>query len=147
MTVPVPAGIEDGQTIRMAVGNKEVFITFRVEKSKYFRRDGSDIHTDAEVSLSQAVLGGTIRIEGIYEDHTIQIQPGTSSHTKIRLSGKGLKKVNSVTYGDHYVHIKIITPRKLSDKQLALLQAYAELETDTPGSVYGITHKSDGKNK
>ncbi|XP_076171793.1 dnaJ homolog l(2)tid, mitochondrial isoform X2 [Ptiloglossa arizonensis] len=144
VTVPVPAGIEDGQTIRMAVGNKEVFITFRVEKSKYFRRDGSDIHTDAEVSLSQAVLGGTIRIEGIYEDHTIQIQPGTSSHTKIRLSGKGLKKVNSVTYGDHYVHIKIITPRKLSDKQLALLQAYAELETDTPGSVYGITHKSDG---
>lgn len=70
MTVPVPAGVEDGQTIRMAVGNKEVFITFRVEKSKYFRRDGPDIHTDAEISLAQAVLGGTIRIEGVYEDRS-----------------------------------------------------------------------------
>ncbi|XP_054010784.1 protein tumorous imaginal discs, mitochondrial [Hylaeus anthracinus] len=144
VTVPVPAGVEDGQTIRMAVGNKEVFITFRVEKSKYFRRDGPDIHTDAEISLSQAVLGGTIRIEGVYEDHTIQIQPGTSSHTRIRLNSKGLKKVNGMGYGDHYVHIKIKVPTSLSDKQLALLQTYAELETDTPGSIHGITYKTDG---
>lgn len=57
----------------MPVGNKEIFITFRVEKSDYFRRDGSDVHTDAEISLSQAVLGGTIRIQGIYEDHTVQV--------------------------------------------------------------------------
>ncbi|XP_012346790.1 protein tumorous imaginal discs, mitochondrial isoform X2 [Apis florea] len=144
VVVPVPAGVEDGQTIRMAVGNKEVFITFRVEKSKYFRRDGPDIHTDAQISLSQAVLGGTIRIEGVYEDHTIQIRPGTSSHTKIRLSGKGMKKVNGVGYGDHYVQIKIVVPTKLNDKQLALLQAYAELEDDTPGSIHGITYKTDG---
>lgn len=66
-------GVEDGQTVRMPVGNKEIFITFRVDKSDYFRRDGPDLHTDAEISLSQAVLGGTVRIEGIYEDHTIQV--------------------------------------------------------------------------
>ncbi|KAG7207123.1 hypothetical protein KM043_000998 [Ampulex compressa] len=144
VTVPVPAGIEDGQTIRLAVGNKEVFVTFRVEKSRYFRRDGPDIHTDATVSLAQAVLGGTIRIEGVYEDHTVQILPGTSSHTKIRLGGKGLKKVNGVGYGDHYVQIKITVPPKLTEKQMVLLQAYAELEQDTPGSIYGITYKTDG---
>lgn len=57
----------------MPIGNKEIFITFRVDKSDYFRRDGPDLHTDAEISLSQAVLGGTIRVEGIYEDHTIQV--------------------------------------------------------------------------
>ncbi|XP_043592772.1 protein tumorous imaginal discs, mitochondrial-like isoform X1 [Bombus pyrosoma] len=144
VTVPVPAGVEDGQTIRMAVGNKEVFITFRVEKSKYFRRDGADIHTDAQISLSQAVLGGTIRIEGVYEDHTIQIRPGTSSHTKIRLNNKGMKKVNGTGHGDHYVQIKIVVPTKLTDKQLALLQAYAELEDDTPGTIHSITYKTDG---
>ncbi|KAK7868850.1 hypothetical protein R5R35_014178 [Gryllus longicercus] len=144
VTVPVPAGVEDSQTVRMPVGNKEIFITFRVEKSDYFRRDGADIHTEAEISLSQAVLGGTIRVQGIYEDQTIQIVPGTSSHTRIRLSGKGMKRVNQYGYGDHYVHVKIRTPSKLSEKQKALLLAYAELEEDTPGTVRGIAFKKDG---
>lgn len=73
VTVPVPAGIEDGQTVRMSVGNKEIFVTFRVEKSNYFRRDGADVHTDADISVSQALLGGSVRIQGIYEDHVIQV--------------------------------------------------------------------------
>jgi len=145
VVVRVPPGVEDGQTVRMPVGNKELFITFRVDKSDYFRRDGPDVHTDAEVSLAQAVLGGTIRIQGIYEDHTVQIAPGTSSHTRIRLSEKGLKKVNTTSqYGDHYVHIKVKIPKKLNDKQRALMLAYAELEEDTPGIIRGITYKKDG---
>ncbi|XP_058793790.1 protein tumorous imaginal discs, mitochondrial-like isoform X2 [Phymastichus coffea] len=144
VTVPVPAGVEDGQTVRMAVGNKEIFITFRVEKSKYFRRDGPDIHTDADISISQALLGGTTRIEGVYETLTIQIRPGTSSHTLVRMNGKGMKKVNTNGYGDHYVHIKIKVPVNLNNKQRALIQAYAELEDDTPGTIQGITTKTDG---
>lgn len=144
VTVPVPAGVEDGQTVRMSVGNKELFITFNVEKSRYFRRDGADIHTDANISLSQAILGGTIRVQGVYEDQTIQVTPGTSSHTRICLRGKGLKRVNSYGTGDHYVHLKIQIPTKLSNKQKALIQAYAELEEDTPGQIMGVTFKTDG---
>lgn len=67
-------GIEDGQTVRMPLGKKELFVTFRVEKSDYFRRDGADVHTEAEISVSQAVLGGTIRIQGLYEDQTLQVK-------------------------------------------------------------------------
>ncbi|XP_063700716.1 protein tumorous imaginal discs, mitochondrial-like isoform X2 [Culicoides brevitarsis] len=144
ITVPVPAGVEDGQTVRMAVGSKEIFITFRVEKSNYFRREGADIHTDAIVSLSQAILGGTIRVQGVYEDQTIQVMPGTSSHTTICLTNKGLKRVNSYGNGNHYVHLKIQVPKKLSAKQKALIQAYAELEEDTPGQILGVTQKTDG---
>ncbi|KAF7994854.1 hypothetical protein HCN44_004326 [Aphidius gifuensis] len=142
--VPVPAGVEDGQTIRIAVGNKEVFVTFRVEKSRYFKRDGADIHTDAEISLAQAALGGTIRVKGVYEDHTVVIKPGTASHNKIRLNGKGMKKVNTIGHGDHYVNIKITVPTYLTDKQKALLMAYAELEKNTPGTIDGVTTKTDG---
>ncbi|XP_053664104.1 protein tumorous imaginal discs, mitochondrial [Anopheles marshallii] len=145
ITVPVPAGIEDGQTVRMNVGSKEIFITFRVEKSRYFRRDGADVHTDANISLSQAILGGTIRVQGVYEDQTIQITPGTSSHTRITLTGKGLKRVNSYGSGNHYVHLKIQIPTRLTPKQKALIQAYAELEDDTPGQIMGVTFKTDGK--
>ena len=52
-------------------------MTVRVEASDYFRRDGNDVHTDADISLSQAILGGVIRVQGLYEDLNIRIQPGT----------------------------------------------------------------------
>jgi len=74
-----------------------------------------------------------------------QIAPGTASHAKIRLTGQGIKKINSGQKGDHYVHIKIAIPKDLTTEQRALVQAYAELEADTPGFVYGITRKNDGK--
>ncbi|BES98890.1 tumorous imaginal discs [Nesidiocoris tenuis] len=138
VTVPVPAGVEDGQTVRMAVNGKELFITFQVEKSDYFRRDESDVHTDAQISLSQAVLGGTIKIQGVYEDHFIQITAGTSSHTRIRLAGKGIKRPASHGSGDHYVHVKIAVPKRLSAKQKEAIMAFAELEEDTPGTIHGV---------
>uniref|UniRef100_A0A023FLF6 DnaJ homolog l(2)tid, mitochondrial n=1 Tax=Amblyomma cajennense TaxID=34607 RepID=A0A023FLF6_AMBCJ len=140
VTVPVPAGVEDGQTVRMQVGKKELFVTFKVARSDYFRRDGADIHTDAGITLSQAVLGGTVRVQGLYDDIMLKIPMGTSSHTKIRLANKGVKRLNSSGYGDHYIHIKIRIPQHLNEKQKALIQAYAELEADTPGTVDGIVN-------
>ena len=74
-----------------------------------------------------------------------QIAPNTSSHTRIRLSGKGLKKVGTVGAGDHYVHIKVAIPKRLSEKQKAIIKAYAELEENTPGTILGMTSKKDGK--
>lgn len=56
-----------------------------------------------------------------------------------------MKKVDGYGHGDHYVTFKIIVPKKLNDKQKALMQAYAELETDTPGTIFGVTSKTDGK--
>ena len=138
------AGVEDGQTVRMQVGQKEVFITFRVERSDYFRREGADIHTDAFISIAQAALGGSVRLQGIYEDLTVEIPAGTASHTRIRLSNKGLRKVNSYGHGDHYVHVHVKVPIRLSPKQKALILAYAELEEETPGTVNGITYTKDG---
>lgn len=142
--VPVPAGIEDGQTVRMAVGNKEIYITFNVAPSDYFRRTGADVHTDAKISLAQAALGGAIRLQGVYEDLTIQIPTATSSHTRMRMAGKGIKKVSGYGYGDHYIHIRVDPPKSLTEKQRALLHAYAETESGTPGTVNGLTYTKQG---
>ncbi|XP_037070451.1 protein tumorous imaginal discs, mitochondrial-like isoform X2 [Pollicipes pollicipes] len=144
ISVPVPAGVEDGQTVRMQVGGKELFITFRVSRSDYFRRDGADVHTDCWVSLTQAVLGGASRVQGIYEDLTVRIPAGTSSHTRVRINGKGIRRVNAHGYGDHYVHIKIKVPERLDERQRALFTALAELESGGSGSVDGFTHDKDG---
>ena len=142
--VPVPAGIEDGQTVRMPVGKKEIFITFRVNKSETFRRQGSDVHSDAKISLTQAILGGRVRLKGIYDDINLQIPPGTASHTRMMLKGKGIQRVSGYGYGDHYIHIKIEVPKALTEKQQALIKAYTELEKDTPGTVNGFTYDKDG---
>ncbi|XP_016306795.1 dnaJ homolog subfamily A member 3, mitochondrial-like isoform X1 [Sinocyclocheilus anshuiensis] len=144
VTVPVPAGIEDGQTVRMPVGKKEIFITFRVQKSPIFRRDGADIHSDVLVSVAQAILGGTVRAQGLYETVNLSIPVGVQADQRIRLSGKGIPRVSGYGYGDHYVHIKIKIPKMLTDRQRALMRSYAEDETDVEGSVSGVTSTTAG---
>ncbi|KAL7861035.1 hypothetical protein AOLI_G00173840 [Acnodon oligacanthus] len=143
--IPVPAGIEDGQTVRMPVGNKEIFITFRVQKSPVFRRDGADIHSDVSVSVAQAMLGGTVRAQGLYETINLAIPAGVQADQRIRLSGKGIPRVSGYGYGDHYIHIKIRVPRMLTDRQRALIMSYAEDETDVEGTVNGVTTTTAGK--
>ncbi|XP_042573428.1 dnaJ homolog subfamily A member 3, mitochondrial-like isoform X1 [Cyprinus carpio] len=145
VTVPVPAGIEDGQTVRMPVGKKEIFITFRVQKSPIFRRDGADIHSDVMISVAQAILGGTVRAQGLYETINLSIPVGVQADQRIRLSGKGIPRVSGYGYGDHYVHIKIKIPKMLTDRQRALMRSYAEDETDVEGSVNGVTSTAAGK--
>jgi len=146
INVPVPPGIFDDQRVRMAVGDSEIYITFRVKLSERFQRDGDDIHSTGEISLSQAILGGTTQVEGIYGDVDVEIPPGTASHTKIKLSGKGIRRVNGHGNGDHHVHLKIKIPSRLTKKQEKLIKSYAETENDTPGTVKGVSSsdKTDG---
>ncbi|XP_077474157.1 dnaJ heat shock protein family (Hsp40) member A3a [Stigmatopora argus] len=145
VVVPVPAGVEDGQTVRMPVGKKEIFITFRVQKSPVFRRNGADIHSDLYVSVAQAILGGTARAPGLYETLNIAIPAGVQTDQRIHLTGKGIARVSGYGFGDHYVHIKIKVPRTLTDRQRALVTSYAEDEADVEGTVNGVTTTAAGK--
>ncbi|KAG8506461.1 DnaJ subfamily A member 3, mitochondrial, partial [Galemys pyrenaicus] len=149
VVIPVPAGVEDGQTVRMPVGKKEIFVTFRVQKSPVFRRDGADIHSDLFISVAQAILGGTARAQGLHETINVTIPPGTQSDQKIRMSGKGIPRINSYGYGDHYIHVKIRVPkyvrgRRLTSRQQSLILSYAEDETDVEGTVNGVTSTGTG---
>ncbi|KAK1886048.1 DnaJ like subfamily A member 3 mitochondrial [Dissostichus eleginoides] len=110
VSVPVPAGVEHGQSVRMSVGSKEILITFR--RSPVFKRNGADIHSDVLISVAQAILGGTATGPGLHQTISIIV---------IRLQGKGIRRMNSYSYGDHYVHIKIRVPKKLTRRQRSLL--------------------------
>ena len=61
------------------------------------------------------------------------------------MAGKGIKKVSGFGHGDHYINIKIEPPKTLTDKQSAILRAFAELETNTPGTVMGLTYAVGGR--
>ncbi len=71
--------MEDGQTMRVSLGSSEVFVTFRVKTSEKFRRDKEDIHSEANLSFVQAILGGAVKVPGIYEDHVLQVRESSSS--------------------------------------------------------------------
>ena len=60
--------------MRVNLGSSEVFITFRVKTSDKFRRDKEDIHSDINLSLVQATLGGAVKVPGIYDDHVLQVR-------------------------------------------------------------------------
>lgn len=75
-----------------------------------------------------------------------QLQAGTSSHSRMRLQGKGLKRVNSYGQGDHYIHFKIKIPDKLTEKQKALMLAFAETETaNSDSTVEGVVDTNEGE--
>ncbi|KTG45230.1 hypothetical protein cypCar_00013302 [Cyprinus carpio] len=140
-------GIEDGQTVKVPVGKKYIYITFRVQRSPVFRRDGADIHSDVMISVAQAILGGTARAQGLYSTIDIAIPPGIQTDHKIRLEGKGIPRVNSFGYGDHFVYIKIKIPKKLTSRQRMLLLSYAEDEMDVEGTVTGVTRPAKGSSQ
>ena len=138
--VPIPAGITDGQTLRLSLGGgQEVFVTVRVEESEYFRREGQHVHTTAAISLSQALLGGVIRVQGLYEEINLKVPAGTSSHTQLTLSNRGIKHMEAAgRYGDHVVHLTIRLPTSLTEEQRQLIRQFARTERDTPGTVNGV---------
>ncbi|CAL8090870.1 unnamed protein product [Calicophoron daubneyi] len=147
--IAIPAGVEDGQVLRVSIGGgnvptQELFVQVRVERSRTFRREGADVHSDVTISLAQAALGGKVKIPGIYDTILVSIPPGSSSDDRIRLPGKGISRVNGYGYGDHYVHIRIKPQKRLTDLQRALLLAYAETERDVSGTVEGVTSTESG---
>jgi len=148
-SVSIPAGIEDGQTLRISInGVQEVFVTVRVEESGYFRREGIHVHTEADISLSQAILGGVIRVQGLHEDLNVRVPPSTSSHSVLTLAGYGLKALDAYSAsGNHYVHLKVKIPTALTEEQKEVVLEFARLERDTPGTVDGIHPSEQGKSK
>lgn len=148
--IPVPPGVTDGETFKVnvdpsegdfargTIGTQQIYIKFLVESSEYFSVDGTDLHSSASISIPQAVFGGEIIVDGLWSEEKITIPHGSDSHTVIKLDNKGLKdKVNS-SYGNHYVHLKIIVPKKLTTEETRFLQEYAKIEDLTNGSIHGI---------
>lgn len=145
--VPIPAGIEDGQTVRVPVQYGELFVTFKVEPSKIFTRMGADVATDAFISFAQGILGGSIRTSGLDGELNLTIPPGTQSHQQLRLIGKGIRRLNGSGRGDHYVNIKVHLPKFVTNEQRKLIEDFAKLDTSISGTVNGLGKDNDGGNK
>jgi len=121
-TIKIPPGVDSGSRIRF--GDYDVIVD--VSPHQKFRREGSDVITDEEISFSQAALGGQIEVETVEGIVKLRIPSGTQPDTVIRLSGKGVTRLRGGGHGDHYVRIKVVVPKGLTNKQKEILRELEE---------------------
>ncbi|MBR2254265.1 MAG: molecular chaperone DnaJ [Candidatus Methanomethylophilaceae archaeon] len=131
ISLNIPKGIEDGMRLRVTgEGNAgynggpsgDLFVNIHVRDDKVFQRDGSNLWTGITTSYPKLVLGGeeiVSTLEG--EKVSLRIPAGTAVGTVLRISGKGLPRLNSTTRGDLLVRVSVDVPKKVSEEQKELL--------------------------
>ncbi len=133
--VKIPAGIDDGQTIRVSGAGDDgmhggpkgdLHISIRVKPHKRFVRDGADIHQNIEIPVTTAILGGSINVPTLDKEVKLNIPEGTQSQKTFRMKGFGIQKLNSPEKGDMYVNVTVGIPKKLTEKQRELVVKLAE---------------------
>jgi molecular chaperone DnaJ len=131
--VDIPAGIDDGQTLRVTGegnsginngpnGNLNVNVT--VNPDPIFKRDGYDVYCEIPITFTQAVLGDEIIVPTIDGNVKYTISEGTQTGTVFRLRGKGIKRINRSERGDQYVTVNIEVPKNLSREQKEHLKKF-----------------------
>src|SRR5580704_15466015 len=126
LRVTVPAGIADGNRLRVAGEgqpganggpNGDLYIFFSVKDHPIFERDGNDLHCRIPVNVVQAALGATIQAPTLEGPHELQIPEGTQNGTQLKIKGKGVPEVQGKGRGDLIVHIDVRVPTKLTRDQ------------------------------
>ena len=118
--VSIPAGIDDGQSIRIREKGEpgvnggprgDLLVEVQVTRHPIFQRQDMNIFSTAPITFAQAALGGDVKISTVDGDVLYTVKPGTQTDTKIRLKGKGVPSLrNSNVRGDHYVTLVVQTP-------------------------------------
>ncbi|XP_042476605.1 chaperone protein dnaJ GFA2, mitochondrial-like [Macadamia integrifolia] len=128
-------GIDDNETIKMyrsggadPDGDQpgDLYVTIKVQKDPIFRREGSDIHVDAVLTVTQAILGGTIQVPTLTGDVVLKVRPATQPKQTVVLKRKGIKGRSSVSFGDQYVHFNVSIPTRLTQRQHKLIEEFAK---------------------
>jgi molecular chaperone DnaJ len=135
ITVKVPAGVDDGQTVRIrneghagvnGGGNGDLLVDISVRDHAIFERDGANVLCEMPISFTQAALGAEIEVPTLDGKVRYTIPEGTQTGTTFRLKGKGIPYVGYKTRGDQYVTVVVETPKGLSREQKELLKKFGE---------------------
>ncbi len=131
--VEIPAGIDDGQTIRVRGGGDagvnggpagDLNITISVRPHPIFERNGFDVFCTIPVTFTQAALGAEIIVPTIDGKVKFNIPEGTQPGNEFKLRGKGIQRLNYSGRGDQYVTVTVEVPKNLSKKQKEILRAF-----------------------
>jgi curved DNA-binding protein len=136
--INIPAGIENGQTIKIAGhGGKganggpdgDLYITFSIANHPGIKRSGNDLFTKVSLDLYTAVLGGDITVDTLNGKVKLKVKPETQNGTRIKLKGKGFPVYKSEgQFGDLYITYEVKIPTNLTERQKALFAELSEIK-------------------
>lgn len=121
--ISVPKGTDNGTRIRY----NDFDVSFDIKPHPKFRREGYDVIVDYEIPFTQAILGGDAQVPTLDGDLKVRIRPGTQPNSVIRLTGKGIKHLQSNKKGDFYIKYIVKLPSRVSGKQKELLKKFEDI--------------------
>lgn len=131
VTVKIPAGISDGQRLRLHGEGEhgsdggptgDLYVVIHVKTHAVFQRDGDDLHLEARVPYHLMAMGGTFKVDGPAGDVEVHVSAGTQSGTLIPFRGRGMASVSGRGKGTLYVRVVVEVPKKLSKDQKKLVE-------------------------
>ena len=145
LEVSIPAGIHDGQRIRLtgeghagaAAGARagDMYVQVHVRHDPRFVREGNDVFSTVDLTITQAALGAAVTVPTLDGDVELDFEPGTQPGEIRVLRGKGMPVLQGFGRGDQRVLVNVVVPRRLTDEQRRLLaefDAHVDAETYKP---------------
>jgi molecular chaperone DnaJ len=139
LQVDIPAGIHDGQRIRLSgeghagmLGGRagDVYVEVHVQPDERFVRQGNDVSCTVDLTLPQAALGATVTVPTLDGEAELTFEPGTQSGAVRVLRGRGFPVLQGFGRGDQRVLVNVLVPRQLTDQQRRLLEEFERISTD-----------------
>jgi molecular chaperone DnaJ len=133
LEVDIPAGIHDGQQIRLtgeghvgALGARagDVYVQVRIRNDPRFVRDGDDVFSTVDLTMTQAALGATVTIPTLDGDTELVFEAGTQPGQTVLLRGRGMPMLQRRGRGDHRILVNVAVPRQMTDEQRRLLEEF-----------------------
>ncbi len=135
LPVEVPAGVDDGTTLRLTgrgpAGPRggphgDLYVHLGVAADDRFVRNGSDIHAELHVSVTQAVLGASVTIESLDGEEVVEVAKGTQSGSVLRFRGKGVTHLKGRGRGDLMVTVVVDIPAQITPVEEGLYRSLAK---------------------
>lgn len=141
----IPPGVDSGTRLRVHGEGEpgqfggpagDLYVVITVEPSKVYDRHGQDLVYTQEISFVQAALGTRVEVPGLNGPLPLEIPKGIQSGTVLSINNEGLPYIGRSQKGKMLVEVKVVTPTKLSDRQIELLREFEEL-SKKPDSIFG----------